>query len=248
MVYNAANSQQSNTYQYPTDKKVRKIFEVPTYFEITKELERELDKIEDILDFTKGNGLLIAVDSNSRSTTWHDSQTNKRGKILEEYIISRNLHIMNEESEQTTFKNRRGNSNIDLTIVNNQLLNVLKNWHISAEESCSDHNIIKFDLRQDNYHKTEYSYTGRRYIVTDRNLKKFDSNLSRIVAMKFRTEQEDLWNLDRVLALQADEAKDIERAVNLFQEALILSYNKSFKNGTRQRQPTTNQFHGGQKS
>ena len=55
---------------------------------------------------------------------------------------------MNEESEQTTFKNRRGSSNIDLTIVNNQLLNVLKNWEISAEESCSDHNIIKFDLRQ----------------------------------------------------------------------------------------------------
>jgi len=32
MVYNAANSQQSNTYQYPTDKKVRKLFEVPTYY------------------------------------------------------------------------------------------------------------------------------------------------------------------------------------------------------------------------
>jgi hypothetical protein len=31
MVYNAANSQQSNTYQYPADKKVRKLFEVPMY-------------------------------------------------------------------------------------------------------------------------------------------------------------------------------------------------------------------------
>jgi len=31
MVYNAANSQQSNTYQYHTDKKARKLFEVPTY-------------------------------------------------------------------------------------------------------------------------------------------------------------------------------------------------------------------------
>ena len=31
MVYKAANSQQSNTYQYSTDKKVRKLFEVPTY-------------------------------------------------------------------------------------------------------------------------------------------------------------------------------------------------------------------------
>ena len=151
------------------------------------------------------------------------------GKILEEYVISRNLHIMNEESEQTTFKNRRGSSNIDLTIVNNQLLNVLKNGEISAEESCSDHNIIKFNLRQDNYHKTKYSYSGRSYIVTDRNLKMFDSNLSRIVAMKFRTGQGDLWNLEKGLALQAEEAKDLERAINLFQEFLKLSCNKSFK-------------------
>ena len=59
------------------------------YFDITKEIGRELDKIEEILEFTKGNGLVIAVDSNSRWVAWHDSQTNQRGKIMEEYIISK---------------------------------------------------------------------------------------------------------------------------------------------------------------
>jgi hypothetical protein len=136
------------------------------YFDITKEIERELNKVDEIMEFTKGFGLLIAVDSNARSTAWHDSQTNKRGKILEEYIISKNLHIMNEESEQTTFQNRRGSSNIDLTIVNNHLISALKNWEISKEESCSDHNIIKFDLRQNSFHDTEYKYNGHRYVVT----------------------------------------------------------------------------------
>jgi len=34
MVHNAANSQQSNTYQYPTDKKVWQLFEVPTYLTV----------------------------------------------------------------------------------------------------------------------------------------------------------------------------------------------------------------------
>jgi hypothetical protein len=199
------------------------------YFDITEKIERELDKMEKILDFTKENGLLIAVDSNSRSTTWHDSQTNKTGKILEEYIISRNIHIMNEESDQTTFQSRRGRSNIDVTIVNNQLLNALQNWEISAEESCSDHNFIKFDLRQDTYHDTQYSYTGYRYVVTDGNLKKFDSNLSRLVATTFRTGKGDTLNLNRALALQVKEANDIERAVELIQEALILSCSKSFK-------------------
>jgi hypothetical protein len=127
---------------------------------------------------------------------------------------------MNEESEQTTFQNRRGSSNIDLTIVNSQLLNVLKNWEISADESCSDHNIIKFDIGH-TYIDTGYSYPGYRYVVTEGNLKKFDSNLSRIIATMFRTRLTDSLNLDRVLALQVKEANDVERAADLFQEALI---------------------------
>jgi len=73
------------------------------YFDITKEIGRELDKIEEIVEFTKGNGLVMAVDSNSRSVEWHDSQTNQREKLMEKYIISKNLNIMNEESELTTF-------------------------------------------------------------------------------------------------------------------------------------------------
>ena len=63
------------------------------YFDITKEIERELDKIEEILEFTKGNGLVIAVDSNSSSVAWHDSQTNQTGVIMEEYIVSKILNI-----------------------------------------------------------------------------------------------------------------------------------------------------------
>jgi hypothetical protein len=74
---------------------------------------------------------------------------------------------MNEESEQTTFQNRRESSNIDLTTVNNYLLNALKNWEISKEESCSDHNIMKFDLRQNSFHDNEYKYNGHRYVVTE---------------------------------------------------------------------------------
>jgi len=50
------------------------------YFDVTKEVEREPEMIEEILEFTKGNWLVIAVDSNSRSVAWHDSQTNQGGK------------------------------------------------------------------------------------------------------------------------------------------------------------------------
>ena len=125
-----------------------RFFTASMYFDIMKEIERELDKIDEILEFTKENGLVIAIDSNSRSTTWHDIQTNKMEKIMEEFIISKSIYITNEESERTTFKNRQGSSNIDLTILNNLLLKALKNWEISEEESCSEHSITKFDIRQ----------------------------------------------------------------------------------------------------
>ena len=128
---------------------------------------------------------------------------------------------MKEESEQTTFQNRRGSRNIDLATVNNQLLNALKNWEIREEDSFSDHNITKFDIGQDTYHNTDYNYSGHRCVVTDGNLKKFDKHPSRIVAMKFHTGQEDSANLDSVLALQVKKANDIEKAVDLFQETLI---------------------------
>jgi len=48
--------------------------------------------------------------------------TNPRGKKLEEYLASRHLHIVNEESERNTFHNKIGSSNIDLTITNDNLI------------------------------------------------------------------------------------------------------------------------------
>ena len=57
-----------------------KFFAASTYFDIIKELERELDKIEEILDFTKRNGLLIAVDSNSNQRHGMIIKQTKGGK------------------------------------------------------------------------------------------------------------------------------------------------------------------------
>jgi hypothetical protein len=53
------------------------------------------------------------MDSNSRSRTWHDKLTNGRGKKLEEFLISKQIFIMDEESEMKTFQSSRGSSNID---------------------------------------------------------------------------------------------------------------------------------------
>jgi len=94
---------------------------VHTTMEITEKLDKDIKLINDILQLENTTVILITMDSNSRSKTWHDKLTNGRGNKLEEFIISKQLFVMNEESEMKSFHSSRGTSNIDLTISNSKL-------------------------------------------------------------------------------------------------------------------------------
>jgi len=134
------------------------------YFDINRQIEDDLNKIDAIVQQAKGAGVLLAIDSNSRSKMWHDNQTNARGKTLEEFLTSKRLHILNEESTLTTYLSSRGSSNIDLTVVSNKLLRAVENWEVSDQESCSDHCIIKFVVGQASW-SCKLESQGLRYIV-----------------------------------------------------------------------------------
>ena len=95
-----------------------KFYAANMYLDITEQLDKTNELINDILQLANTSGLLITMDSNSRSRTWHDKLTNGRGEKLE-FLISKQLFIMNEDSEMKTFQSNRGSSNIDLTISNN---------------------------------------------------------------------------------------------------------------------------------
>ena len=123
-----------------------KIILASTYFGRGNPTEIDLVKIEAILQYAKGAGVLLEMDSNSRSTLWHDTLTNTRGKILEEFTINKQLYIMKEASSNTTFRNRIGTSNIDLTVINSRLLRRVSGWEISEEEGSSDHSIITYAI------------------------------------------------------------------------------------------------------
>ena len=94
-----------------------KIVLVSMYLDINQHLH-DMINIEAIIQYAEGARKLLAMDNNSRSTTWHDTQTNTRGRIPEEFISSNQLHILNEDNDYTTFSSTGGSSNIDLTIVN----------------------------------------------------------------------------------------------------------------------------------
>jgi len=120
-----------------------KLIMASMYFDIGRPVEEDLSKIEAVLQHANGVGGLLAIDSNARSASWHDSTTNAKGRTLDEYLMRKQLYILKEEGLNTTFRNRRGVSNIDLTIITNQLLRTVARWEISDQESSSDHNIIK---------------------------------------------------------------------------------------------------------
>jgi hypothetical protein len=94
-----------------------KYYAASIYMDYTAKLDNGLKRIEKIHTFTKGEKLLIGTDSNCRSTAWHDRTTNDRGRMMEDFVTSNQLHIINEKRTLKTFQGSRGESNIDLTIV-----------------------------------------------------------------------------------------------------------------------------------
>ena len=55
------------------------------YLHISEEIDERAAKVDEILKYNNGSGIIIAMDSNSRSTGRYDNKTNARGKTLEEY-------------------------------------------------------------------------------------------------------------------------------------------------------------------
>jgi endo-beta-N-acetylglucosaminidase D len=109
-----------------------KFYGMSLYFDITEDTEINIRKTELILNYLKGQCLLITADSNARSKTWYDTMTNQRGKVLEDFLTTSNLYIVNDRSVPT-FKTTRGSSFVGLTIVSNQLLRRVTDWKCSIQ-------------------------------------------------------------------------------------------------------------------
>jgi hypothetical protein len=142
-----------------------KIIIASMYFVRGNPLGPDLAKIGAVLQHAKGLGVIISMDSNARSTLWHDTLLNSRGNELVEFITSSQLHIMNEESSKTTFCNRIGNSNIDLTLINSKILRRISGWEICDDEGKSDHSIIKYAIGPENRHKYNVKTQEERFTV-----------------------------------------------------------------------------------
>jgi exonuclease III len=141
---------------------------------------------------------------------------------LEEFLASNHLYVINGDNEITIFQSSRGKSNIDLTIANNQMLADVTNRDISEEESASDHNIIKFNIRLDEHTIHRNKPSGPRYRIKEHILIKFNeklhSNIAKTYLMgeKERTKNE----IDEEMSRQVKENTDIQQFTVKLEEVI----------------------------
>ena len=116
---------------------------------------------------------------------WHDIKTNFRGKALEEFLTYSQLHIINKDNTMT-FQSSRGSINIDLTIGNNHMLAAIKDWEILEEESCSDHNIIKYNLKFKPGKEHKYNFQKPRFVLKENQHADFHKKFRRHILKNFQ--------------------------------------------------------------
>jgi hypothetical protein len=201
------------------------------YMDYNESIETNLRTLEQILDFTEGAKLILATDSNARSTTWHDNITNNRGKILEEFVASNQLHIINEDSPRRTFQSSRGSLNIDLTPVNNVMLADNTDWEIADEESASDHSILKFITNFEGDKMNKVNTPELWYIITERKQTDFYENLFHMISTNFQIEDTggNVKDMDEKLYDQLTRQKDIRLFIDKLDETVQTTCRKTCK-------------------
>ena len=108
------------------------------------------------------SGLITGSDTNCQSTLWGNSNTNNRGRELEDLLNDENINIENTTHEHT-WSARGHMSTIDLTLTNGLAPNIA-NWQILQNVSESDHSYINYEIElqtkptnQPTFNKTDWN-------------------------------------------------------------------------------------------
>jgi len=135
------------------------------------------------------------------------------------------------DSNYTTFRSRRGTSNIDITITSNQLLSKAVVWEISEQECCSDHSIIRYATGRTTAHRTEFDVQDVRCIFKKDSKEKFQQNLIQLAEKQLCkiNKEGGTEELDKTLCTGMTNEMDIETSIKEFQEVAELVCSKSFR-------------------
>lgn len=104
---------------------------------------------------------------------------------MEEFVVGNRIHIINEDSQLTTFESSRSTSNVDLTIADNRMATLLDECQCTEQESFSDHRIITFSTEKSRGAINKYAIHGIKYITNAEGYKCFDENFAAEIQHNF---------------------------------------------------------------
>jgi len=168
----------------------------------TNMLERILER-----SFCRDEKLLpiVVCDTNEHHPLWGGNDINHRGQLLSEFLAITDLEIANLGNEQT-FCVGNIQSIIDVTLVSRSLPCDICCWHVSCDNSMSDHRMIRFAVKRDK----PAPIWCRNVKHTDWQL--YDDELKKSISLWF-----DL----------VETPADIERELKVLNTAVIKAFHKA---------------------
>jgi hypothetical protein len=116
------------------------------YFKYRRPTLEHLNLLESLLDVIS-SPVVISLDVNAFSKTWFSRVNDRRGALVDDFIVLRNLVCHNKRSNHSTFHGARGSTNIDVTLSSREIADNVSGWKIIPDKTSSDHRIISFTLR-----------------------------------------------------------------------------------------------------
>ena len=166
--------------------------------------------LKELLSFSDRDNIptVIGTDTNAHHTVWGSSNVNSRGMDLLTYCASSNLYFCNV-GNKPTFRTRKREEVLDLTLMNRNAVNCIRDWHVSDVPSFSDHMYIRFRIQMS---------TKKAKMIR---------NVRRTCWSKYASELDQRLHDLNSKPVNISSVEDIERLASTVQSEIIKSYNAS---------------------
>ena len=125
----------------------KEIVVASAYMDITLQ-EVASSTLEKLLDYCsqKNLELMLCADSNAHSSMWGCEETNRRGEVIEEILVTHGLEVKNT-GNQFTFYRANCRTIIDITLTRGPTLaEAVKDWRVTDQVQGSDHLMLEWRL------------------------------------------------------------------------------------------------------
>lgn len=169
------------------------VFAVSFYFEPDQPIEPYLGHLKKIRDELGSNRLIVAGDTNAKSTWWGSNTVDHRGEEMSGALEEMDLQILNV-GDIPTFSTVRGGktyaSHVDVTACTADLYGLAEDWRVVEDLTSSDHNGIIFQLKMEKAMGFNVKRTTRLYNTKKANWEGFHEQLDQLLLDHSITEPE----------------------------------------------------------